>query len=59
VSAFWAIGLGFRVHSLFSVSECWAIELDFISFHFSLIFSFLMLTAAKNICINVFIIINY
>jgi hypothetical protein len=25
VNTFWAIGLGFHFHSLFSVSECWAI----------------------------------
>jgi hypothetical protein len=29
VNTFWAIGLGFHFHSLFSVSECWATGLGF------------------------------
>jgi hypothetical protein len=45
LSECWAIGLGFYFLSLFS--------------SFSFVFSFLMLTAAKKICINVFIIVNY
>jgi hypothetical protein len=45
VNAFWASGLGFHCLPLFS--------------SFSFFFSFLMLTATKKICINVFIIVNY
>jgi hypothetical protein len=45
VNAFWAIRLGFHFLPLFS--------------SFLFFFSFLMLTATKNICINVFIIVNY
>jgi hypothetical protein len=63
VNGFWATGLRFHFHSLFLVSECWAIGLGFhllsLFSSFSFFFSFLMLTAAKKICINVFIIVNY
>jgi hypothetical protein len=60
VNAFWAVGLEFHFHSLFLVSECWAgISFPFTFLFFFPFFPFLILTAAKKICINVFIIVNF